>query len=80
MNTKPQNSWRDKPMKIEQEKEWISVSELANRMGRTKQTAYNHVKAGVYEVQEYKRGKMNGFLVCVVKGTAESTKDDVKYV
>lgn len=43
--------------------EWISVSELATRIGKTKQTAYNQVKQGMWKVKEFKRGSMRGLLV-----------------
>ena len=43
--------------------EWISVSELAKRIKRTKQTAYNQVKAGLWETQVFTRGTMRGLLV-----------------
>lgn len=43
--------------------EWISVSELAKRIGRTNQTAYNQVKAGLWETREFTRGSMKGILV-----------------
>ena len=58
------------------ETERISVSELASRMNKTKQTAYNHVKAGIYKTQEFSRGNMRGLLVEVVKGTDIPTKID----
>lgn len=48
--------------------EWISLSELAKRLGKTYQTAYNHaVKDGRYETMPFKRGKMSGWLVKVPK-------------
>lgn len=43
--------------------EWISVSELANRIGKTKQTAYNQIKAGLWQTKEFTRGTMKGILV-----------------
>lgn len=43
--------------------EWISVSELARRIGKSKQTAYNLIEKGVYETKTFSRGKMNGYLV-----------------
>lgn len=45
------------------EYEWISVSELAKRIEKTKQTAYNQVKQGMWVVKEFKRGSMRGLLV-----------------
>lgn len=47
--------------------EWISVSELAKRLGKTTQTVYNLIKDGKYETVEFKRGKMRGYLVKVEK-------------
>jgi hypothetical protein len=44
--------------------EWISVSELAKRINKTTQTAYNQCRAGKWETMEFKRGdKMKGILV-----------------
>ena len=45
-------------------------------MNKTKQTAYNHVKAGIYKTQEFRRGNMRGLLVEGVKGTDIPTKID----
>mgnify|MGYP001163263930 FL=1 len=47
--------------------DWISVSEMAKRLGCTKQTIYNHIKAGRYKTKEFVRGSMRGVLVCVPK-------------
>ena len=47
--------------------EWISVSELAKRIGKTPQTAYNQVKAGLWESCTFKRGSMVGILVAYPK-------------
>ena len=47
--------------------EWISVSELAKRIGKTNQTAYNQVKAGIWESLTFKRGSMVGILVAYPK-------------
>ena len=47
--------------------EWISVSELAKRIGKTKQTAYNRIKQGFYVTKEFQRGSMKGILVQVPK-------------
>ena len=47
----------------EENYEWISVSELAKRIGKTPQTAYNQVKAGLWESRTFKRGSMVGILV-----------------
>ena len=43
--------------------EWISVSELARRVGKTKQTCYNQIKAGLWETKTFSRGSMIGILV-----------------
>lgn len=54
-------------MKNEQEIEWVSVSELAKRLHKTKQTVYNLIKRGVYETKEFQRGSMRGILICIPK-------------
>ena len=48
---------------IEQNEEWISVSELAQRINTTKQTVYNKIKQGVYPTKVFMRGTMRGLLV-----------------
>lgn len=48
---------------MSEEYEWISVSELALRIRKSKQTAYNLIKKGVYETKTFSRGRMNGYLV-----------------
>lgn len=45
--------------------EWISVSELAMRLGVSKQTVYNRIRENLYETQTFRRGKMSGILVKV---------------
>lgn len=47
--------------------EWISVSEVAQRIGKTKQTVYNKIKQGIYPTKVFNRGSMRGLLVCVPK-------------
>lgn len=47
--------------------EWVSVSELARRIGKTKQTVYNYIRQGLYATMEFQRGKMKGILVQVPK-------------
>ena len=48
--------------------EWISLSELARRIGKTYQTAFNYaVKDDRYETMEFTRGKMRGWMVKVAK-------------
>lgn len=47
--------------------EWVSVSELARRIGKTKQTVYNYIRQNLYETMEFRRGKMIGILVKVPK-------------
>lgn len=49
--------------------EWISVSELAQRIGKTKQTVYNKIRAGLYDTKTFSRGKMRGILVKFPKAT-----------
>lgn len=51
----------------EQDIEWVSVSELANRLRTTKQTIYNRIKQGYYPTKEFSRGKMRGLLCGVPK-------------
>ena len=47
--------------------DWISVSEMAKRLGCTKQTIYNHIKDGRYKTKEFHRGSMRGILVLATK-------------
>jgi excisionase family DNA binding protein len=47
--------------------DWISVSEMAKRLGCTKQTIYNHIKDGRYKTKEFRRGSMRGILVLATK-------------
>lgn len=54
-------------MMNEQKVEWVSVSELAKRLHKTKQTVYNLIKRGVYETKEFQRGSMRGILICIPK-------------
>lgn len=58
---------KHKAMINEENYEWISVSELAKRIGKTNQTAYNQVKAGLWESRTFKRGSMVGILVAYPK-------------
>lgn len=43
--------------------EWVSVSELAQRLGKSKQTIYNKIRQGCYETKVFNRGSMRGLLV-----------------
>lgn len=52
---------------IDDDLEWISVSELSKRIGKTPQTCYNYVREGRYPVRNFRRGNMNGILVGVAK-------------
>lgn len=52
---------------MEKEFEWVSVSELAQRLGVSDQTIYNHIKEGLYETMEFQRGTMKGILVKTLK-------------
>ena len=54
-------------MMNEQEVEWVSVSELAKRLHKTKQTVYNLIKKDVYETKKFQRGSMRGFLIFIPK-------------
>ena len=40
---------------------------MAKRLGCTKQTIYNHIKAGRYKTKEFCRGSMRGILVLATK-------------
>ena len=69
MNNNKKSLWRNKPMQTNESKdmEWVSVSELARRIGKTKQTVYNYIRQNLYETMEFRRGKMIGILVKVSK-------------
>lgn len=69
MSNNKKNSWRNKPMQTNESKdmEWVSVSELARRIGKTKQTVYNYIRQWLYSTMEFQRGKMKGILVQVPK-------------
>ena len=43
--------------------EWISVSEVAQRIGTTQQTVYNKIKQGFWETRTFNRQSMRGILV-----------------
>lgn len=43
--------------------EWMSVSEVAKRVGKSKQTIYNWCANGRYEFKTFNRGKMIGILI-----------------
>ena len=43
--------------------DWVSVSEYAKILGKSKQTVYNMVKANKLESKQFKRGSMIGLLV-----------------
>lgn len=43
--------------------EWVSVSEYAKRIGKSKQTVYNMIKANRLETKSFKRGSMIGLLI-----------------
>ena len=43
--------------------EMLSVSQVAEKIGRTPQTVYNQIKAGMWETVEFSRGKYRGILV-----------------
>ena len=47
----------------ENDYDWVSVSEYANRLGKSKQTIYNMVKANKLESKQFKRGSMIGLLI-----------------
>ena len=47
----------------ENDYDWISVSEYAKRLGKSKQTVYNMVKANKLESKQFKRGSMIGLLI-----------------
>jgi excisionase family DNA binding protein len=43
--------------------DWVSVSEYAKMLGKSKQTVYNMVKANKLESKQFKRGSMIGLLI-----------------
>lgn len=45
------------------EYDWVSVSEYAKILGKSKQTVYNMVKANKLESKQFKRGSMIGLLI-----------------
>lgn len=60
------NKTKQKKKKMENSNdEWISVSAMAERLGKTKQTVYNYISEGRYKTKEFTRGSMRGLLVCV---------------
>lgn len=50
---------------MEKQFEYVSVSTLAKRLGVSTQTIYHRIANGIYETQQFKRGKMNGWLIKV---------------
>ena len=54
--------------------EWISVSELARRIGKSKQTAYNWIVKDRYEKRTFNRGTMTGILVKYYNGCKNGQK------
>lgn len=46
-----------------QEYEWISVSCLAQRIGKSTQTIYNMIKDGLLETMNFERGTKKGMLI-----------------
>lgn len=48
---------------MKQTNEFISVSEMAEKTGKTKQAIYSRVKRGVYETRTFRRGSMIGVLI-----------------
>ena len=60
-------------MEIQIKDDWVSVSEMAQRLGCTKQTIYNHIKGGRFKTKVFARGTMRGLLVCVPK---DETSDE----
>ena len=47
----------------ENEYDWVSVSEYAKRIGKSKQTVYNMVKGKRLESKTFRRGSMIGLLI-----------------
>lgn len=43
--------------------EMLSVSDVARRQNVSTQTIYNQIKSGLWETQEFQRGKYRGVLV-----------------
>lgn len=48
---------------MEQNVEWISVSECAKRIGKSEQTVRNNIRNGILTAKEFQRKSMKGFLV-----------------
>ena len=55
------------------EMEWVSMSELAKRIGCSVQTIRNKCHQGLYETMIFKRGRMNGILVKTRRLTTHDT-------
>lgn len=49
-------------MEVQENNEWISVSEMAERCGVSIQTIRNRIKDGLIETTSFKRGRMRGLL------------------
>lgn len=43
--------------------EWVSVSDYAQMIGKSKQTVYNMIRAGKVKSKTFRRGSMCGLLV-----------------
>lgn len=73
MSNNKKSLWRNKPMQTNESKdmEWVSVSELAELLNVSKQTIYNKAKAHLFEIKNFKRGKMVGILIKKPKNLAE---------
>ena len=48
---------------MSKKEEWISVSEMAQRMGVSTQTIYNKVSKGEFKSRRFRRGRMAGILI-----------------
>ena len=49
-------------MEVQENNEWVSVSEMAELKGVSIQTIRNRIKDGLIETTSFKRGKMRGIL------------------
>lgn len=59
-------------MDSEKDFEWVSASTVAERLGISTQMVYVRIKEGLYETQQFQRGKMNGWLIKMPKEKQEN--------
>jgi excisionase family DNA binding protein len=54
--------------------EWVSVSDMAQRLGVSKQTVYNYIKEHRFATKEFSRGTMRGLLVSCPSSSIQHSK------